>query len=83
MAAKKTTSKIIKPSNTKVTKTKFVRLKRDQQLKDEFGSAFSEVYYGLKKACSRGGNVTATDLFLALDRKVKRKDISMILEGAS
>lgn len=83
MAARQTTSKIIRPSNTKVTKTKFVRLKRDQQLKDEFGSAFTEVYYGLKKASSTGGEVTSTDLFLALDRKVKRKDIAVILEGAS
>ena len=83
MAAKKTTSKTVRTSNTKVTKTKFVRLKRDQQLKDEFGSVFTEVYYGLKKACSTGGNATATDLFIALDRKVKRKDIAVILEGAS
>lgn len=48
MAAKKTTSKTVRPSNAKLTKTKFVRLKRDQQLKDEYGSAFTEVYYGLK-----------------------------------
>lgn len=83
MAAKKTTSKTVRPSNTKVTKTKFVRLKRDQQLKDEYGSAFTEVYYKLKKSCSAGGDMTATDLFLALDRQVKRKDIAVILEGAS
>lgn len=49
MAAKNTTSKTVKPSNSKITKTKFVRLKRDQQLKDEYRSAFTEVYYGLKK----------------------------------
>ena len=81
MAVRKTTSKTIKPSNTKVTK--FVRLRRDQQLKDEFGSVFTEVYYGLKKACSTGIDVTATDLFLKLDRKIKRKDIAVILDGAS
>ena len=83
MAAKKTTSKTVRPSNAKLTKTKFVRLKRDQQLKDEYSSAFTEVYYGLKESCSAGGDMTATDLFLALDRRVKRKDISVILEGAS
>ena len=48
MAAKKTTFKTVRPSNANLTKTKFVRLKRDQQLKDEYGSAFTEVYYGLK-----------------------------------
>ena len=49
MVAKKTTSKTVRPSNAKITKTKFVRLKRDQQLKDEYSSTFTEVYYRLKK----------------------------------
>lgn len=60
-----------------------MRLKKDQQLKDEFGSAFTATYYGLKNACSTGSNMTATDLFVALDRKIMRKDIALILAGAS
>lgn len=67
-----------------VNKTKFVRTAQDQALKDIYGEGFRSVYYELKRETD-GKNVrlSSTDVFIALDRKVKRKDIAEILEGAS
>ena len=37
-----------KSSRTTLHKTKFVRVKKDQQLKDQYGAIFVSVYYALK-----------------------------------
>lgn len=73
-----------KNKRSKAVRTKFVRTKKDQLLKDKYSGGFNDVYYALKKI-SMGTNagVTATDIFLHLERRVKRKDILDILDKAS
>lgn len=66
-----------------INKTKFVRTRKDQNLKDAYGEAFNSVYYALKHSSSEALGLTATDLFTLLERNVKRKNIISILEGAS
>ena len=67
-----------------VKKTKYVHTKKDQDLKRTYGEAFNRVYYALKSLSKKNpSGLTATALFEALDRGVKRKDIIVILETAS
>lgn len=71
-------------NKVKIIRTKFVRTKKDQQLKDGYSSAFNDVYYALKRQPDKNhAGVTGTDIFLELDRRIMRKDILVILEGAS
>lgn len=74
----------IKSEDPVANKTKFVRTAKDQALKDIYGEDFRSVYYELKRETD-GKNVrlTATDIFVALYRQVKRKAIADILAGAS
>lgn len=74
----------VKNKRNRLNKTKFVRTRNDQIFKDKYGTAFSNVYYALKDSsnCNTSG-VTATELFVMMDRTTKRKDIAVILEGAS
>ena len=73
-----------KKATGKIVHTKFVRTKRDQQLKDKYSSCFNDIYYAIKRLCNKKNTgVTSTDVFLELDRRVKRKDILEILNGAS
>lgn len=68
----------------KIDKTKFVRLRKDQSLKEKYGASFSRVYYALKNgAKGKADGVTSMDLFLALGKSVRRKDIADILDNAS
>lgn len=70
--------------NSKLKKTKFIRHQRDQKLKEQYPTTFKKVYYALKNATGSGKNdVTATDLFLALNKTTLRKDIAAVLAGAS
>lgn len=69
--------------NTSLRITKFVQCSVDQKLKDFYGDAFTSVYYALKSTASKNHVVTATDIFLLLDKKYKRKDIIDILDKAS
>lgn len=65
-------------------KTKYVRTKKDQQLKDGFNKQFIDVYYALKRQSEKNKDgVTATEIFIYLDRIIKRKIIIEILENAS
>ncbi len=68
-----------------IKKTKFVHCKSDQQLKDTYGESFTSVYYSLKKLSPNKQNtgVTGTDIFLDLERQIKRKVILEVLEKAS
>lgn len=73
-----------KKRKSSVKKTKFVRTKKDQDLKKAYGDAFNRVYYALKSLSSKASSgLTATALFESLDHSVKRKDIIVILENAS
>lgn len=68
----------------KIVHTKFVRTRKDQQLKDKYPACFNDVYYALKRLCDKNGaGVTSTDVFLELGCRIKRKDILVILNGAS
>lgn len=71
-------------AKVKVVHTKFVRTKKDQMLKDTYASAFNDVYYALKQLSEKNSTgATGTDVFLKLGRRIMRKDIFGILEGAS
>lgn len=71
-------------STTKIMQTKFVRTRKDQQLKGKYPACFNDVYYALKRLCDKNkAGVTSTDVFLELGRRIKRKDIHVILTGAS
>ena len=77
-----------KPAKAKtvanMTCTKFVRTKKDRLLKDKYATAFNDVYYVLKRLSEKKTTgVTGTDVFLELDRRIMRKDILEMLEGAS
>lgn len=73
-----------KKATGKIVHTKFVRTKKDQQLKDKYPACFNDVYYALKRLCDKNDvGVTSTDVFLELGRRIKRKDILVILNGAS
>ena len=68
----------------RILRTKFVRTKRDQALKDKYSSGFNDVFYTLKRMSEKNDvGVTSTEIFLELDRRIKRKDISEILDGVS
>ena len=74
---------IAKPK-VNIARTKFVRTKKDQHLKDRYSTAFNDVYYALKRLSGKNNTyVTGTDVFLELERQFMRKDILEILEGAS
>ena len=65
-------------------KTKFVKTRKDQNIKAKYGDGFKNVYYALKRFSNKkASGLTATDLFLSIGKKVKRKDIISILEEAS
>ena len=64
-------------------RTKFVKTSSDQRLKEQYTDTFTSVYYALKRLSDKETTVTATDLFNALEHKIKRKDITTILSGAS
>ena len=72
-----------KSSRTKLHKTKFVRVKKDQQLKDQYGAIFVSVYYALKNFSKNDSGVTATELYGHLNKQILRKDIIEILHTAS
>lgn len=73
-----------KRKRKRIEKTKFVRTRKDQTLKEKYGAAFSSVYYALKSgAKSDESGATATELFSALGKSIKRKDIATILDAAS
>ena len=73
-----------KKATGKIVHTKFVRTKKDQQLKDKYPACFNDVYYALKRLCDKNeAGVTSTDVFVELGRRIKRKDILVILNGAS
>ena len=72
-----------KVSRAKIHKTKFVRVKKDLLLKDQYGTAFTSVYYALKNFSKSDSGVTATELFVHLNKQIMRKDIIEILQGAS
>ena len=77
-----------KPARAKtgvnMARTKFVRTKKDQLLKDKYATAFNDVYYVLKRLSEKKTTgVTGTDVFLELDRRIMRKDILEMLDGAS
>ena len=73
-----------KKATGKIVHTKFVHTKKDQQLKDKYPTCFNDVYYALKRLCDKNeAGVTSTDVFLELERRVKRKDILVVLHGAS
>lgn len=77
-------SEKISPNNAVTNKTKFVRTAKDQALKDAYGEGFRSVYYALKRETDgKGVRLSSTDIFIVLDRQIKRKDIAEILEGAS
>ena len=68
----------------RIVHTKFVHTKKDSALKDRYSSDFNDVYYALKKQSRRNGSgVTGTELFIELNRRIKRKVIFEILDGAS
>lgn len=74
---------IAKPK-VRIVRTKFVRTKKDQQLKDKYSAEFNDVYYALKRLSGKNNiGITGTDVFLAMERRIMRKDILEILEGAS
>lgn len=63
-----------------INKTKFVKLQRDQKLKEQYPSAFKAVYCTLKDLTKiHKSGITATEVFAALDKEVLRKDITAIL----
>ena len=65
-------------------KTKFVRNAKDQAIMKADPDAFRSVYYALKeKVRTNPEGCTATDVFLALNGKYKRKQIIEILQTAS
>lgn len=65
-------------------RTKFVRTKKDQLLKEKYATGFNDVYYLLKRLSrDRCAGVTGTDVYLNLERRIKRKDILDILDKAS
>lgn len=73
-----------KQKKSTVVRTKFVRTKKDQALKDKYSSDFNDVYYALKHLSVKTINgVTGTDVFLELERRIKRKVILEILDRAS
>lgn len=73
-----------KKQKSSIKKTKFVRTRKDQDLKKTYGEAFYRVYYALKNLSKKDSyGLTATALFESLDHSVKRKDIIVILETAS
>lgn len=73
-----------KKQKSSFKKTKFVRTRKDQDLKKTYGEAFNRVYYALKNLSKKDSSgLTATALFESLDHSVKRKDIIVILETAS
>ena len=72
-----------KLSQSKLHKTKFVRVKKDQQLKDQYGASFSSVYYALKNLSKNDSGVTATEVYGHLNKQIMRKDIIEILQVAS
>ena len=73
-----------KNPTSKIVRTKFVRTQKDSTLKDRYSSDFNNVYYALKRLSGKSGSgVTGTDLFIELNRRIKRKDIFEILDGAS
>ena len=75
---------MISKTKVKIVRTKFVRTKKDQRLKDKYSSAFNDVYYALKRLSEKNNTgITGTEVFLRLERQIMRKDILEILEGAS
>lgn len=73
-----------KKKTNRIKHTKFVNVAKDQTLKEKYSKSFNDVYYALKNLSRRADDgVTATDVFLRLDRQVKRKDIIDILSKAS
>ncbi len=53
-------------------------------MKNYFTSEFNVVYYSLKNISEKNrAGVTGTDVFLELERRIKRKDIIEMLDGAS
>lgn len=74
----------ISQKRTPINKTRFVKLQRDQKLKEQYPSAFKAVYYTLKDLTkTHKSGITATEVFAALNKEVLRKDITAILTGAS
>ena len=73
-----------KKQKIKTAQTKFVRTKKDQLLKNKYTSDFNDVYYALKRLSEKNSaGVTGTDVFLELERRIKRKVIIEMLDGAS
>ena len=80
----RSSKKELKSAKTKIVRTKFVRTQKDQRLKNKYPSEVKEVYYALKAMSEKHSDgVTGTDVFLALDRLIKRKVILEILDNAS
>ena len=80
----RSSKKELKSAKSKIVRTKFVRTQKDQRLKNKYPSEVKEVYYALKAMSEKHpAGVTGTDVFLALDRLIKRKDILEILDNAS
>lgn len=71
-------------SSSSIYKTKFVKTRKDQNIKAIYGEDFKNVYYALKRSSNKkDSGITATDLFHLLGKRVKRKDIMFILKEAS
>lgn len=66
------------------TKVKIVRTKKGQILKDRYSSDFNNVYYAFKRLSEKNTvGITSTDVFLDLERRIMRKDVLEMLNGAS
>ena len=67
-----------------IDKAKFVKTRKDESLKEQYGDSFNKVYYVLKQGSGKiTSGLTATDIFINLDRQIQQKDIIDILENAS
>ena len=65
-------------------KTKFVRTAEDQAAMKADPETFRSVYYALKEQAKiKPNGITATDIFLALEGIIKRKQIVEVLKAAS
>ncbi len=73
-----------KKQKIRIVQTKFVCTKKDQLLKNKYTSDYNDVYYALKRLSGKNSaGITGTDVFLELERRIKRKDIIEMLDGAS
>ena len=67
-----------------VNRTKYVKTKKDRSLKEQYPKAFVAVYDALLRSYfTDPKGVTATNIFQDLKQKYLRKDIIVILAGAS